>query len=343
MKKTLLLLTLVFTLISCGKSSKDENTLYLYGWADYIPKETYQAFEKETGIKVIEDIYSSNEEMFTKLKAGGAGYDIVLPSADYTEIMMKEKMIDKLDKSKLSTFKNIDPLVLEKLQYFDKNNDYAVPYVMGATIIAVNTDYVKDYPRDYSIYNRSDLKGRMTLLDDMREVFVPALALNGYKQDADSEEAMEKAKAKVLAWKKNIAKFDAESYGKGFANGDFWVVQGYPDNIYRELSEDDRENVDFIIPPGDQGYSSIDSFVVLKDSKNFENAMKFINYIHRSDVYAKISDFIEIPSINKGADGLVTKKPLYDVEKTKDAQLLIDIGDKLNIQNKYWQEILIAN
>ena len=136
---------------------------------------------------------------------------------------------------------------------------------------------------------------------------------------------------------------DAESYGKGFANGDFWVVQGYPDNIYRELSQEDRENVDFIVPPGDQGYSSIDSFVVLKDSKNFENAMKFINYIHRPDVYAKISDFIEIPSINTAADKLVTKKPLYDVEKTKDAQLLIDIGDKLNIQNKYWQEILIAN
>ena len=71
--------------------------------------------------------------------------------------------------------------------------------------------------------------------------------------------------------------------------------------------------------------------------------MKFINYIHRPDVYAKISDFIEIPSINKEADELVTKKPLYDVDKTKDAQLLIDIGDKLNIQNKYWQEILIAN
>ena len=342
MKKFFLMILSTFLLISCG-DSRDENTLYVYSWADYIPQFVYSDFEKETGIKVVEDIYSSNEEMYTKIKAGGEGYDIVMPSSDYYEIMMKEDMLVKLDKSKLENTKFIDSVYMNKLKEFDPNNDYGIPYMRGITCIAVNKKFVKDYPKDYTIYDREDLAGRMTLLDDMREVFVPALALNGYKQDADSTEAMEKAKATILNWKKNIAKFDSESYGKGFANGDFWVVQGYPDNIYRELSEADRENVDFIVPPGDQGYSSIDSFVILKDSKNIENALKFINYIHRPDVYAKISQAIEIPSINLEADKTITKKPLYDVSKTKDAQLLMNIGDKLNIQNKYWQEILIAN
>ena len=331
MKKIFLMLLSIFTLISCGES-RDENTLYVYSWADYIPQFVYSDFEAETGIKVVEDIYSSNEEMYTKIKAG-----------DYYEIMMKEDMLAKLDKTQLENIQYIDDVYMAKLREFDPENDYGVPYMRGITCIAVNKKFVKDYPKDYTIYNREDLAGRMTLLDDMREVLVPALALNGYKQDADSVEAMDKAKATILDWKKNIAKFDSESYGKGFANGDFWVVQGYPDNIYRELSEEDRENVDFIIPPGEQGYSSIDSFVILKDSKNYDKALQFINYIHRPDVYAKISDAIEIPSINLEADKLVTKKPLYDVSKTKDAQLLRDIGDKLDIQNKYWQEILIAN
>ena len=342
MKKILLMLLSIFTLISCGES-RDENTLYVYSWADYIPQFVYSDFEAETGIKVVEDIYSSNEEMYTKIKAGGEGYDIIMPSADYYEIMMKEDMLAKLDKTQLENIQYIDDVYMAKLREFDPENDYGVPYMRGITCIAVNKKFVKDYPKDYTIYNREDLAGRMTLLDDMREVLVPALALNGYKQDADSVEAMDKAKATILNWKKNIAKFDSESYGKGFANGDFWVVQGYPDNIYRELSEEDRENVDFIIPPGEQVYSSIDSFVILKDSKNYDKALQFINYIHRPDVYAKISDAIEIPSINLEADKLVTKKPLYDVSKTKDAQLLRDIGDKLDIQNKYWQEILIAN
>lgn len=342
MKKIILALLSSILLISCGESDKQEK-LYIYGWADTIPQTIYDSFEKETGIKVIEDIYSSNEEMYTKIKAGGDGYDIVMPSSDYYEIMMREDMLEKLDKSIVENIKNIDDSYLEKIRAFDKDNSYGVPYLFGITAIAVNTKYVKDYPRDYTIFEREDLQGRMTLLDDMREVLTPALALSGYKQDADSEEALDKAKERIIKWKKNIAKFDSESFGKGFASGDFWVVQGYTDNIYRELSEEDRKNVDFIIPPGDQGYSAIDSLVVLKSSKNKENAMKFLNYIHKPEINAQISDILEIPTLNVPARELKTKKDIYDMKQTKDAQLLIDIKNKLDIQNKYWQEILIAN
>ena len=97
MKKIFLLFLATIMLVSCG-DNKDENTLYVYSWADYIPQFVYEDFENETGIKVIEDIYSSNEEMYTKIKAGGEGYDIVMPSSDYYEIMMKEGMLAKLDK-----------------------------------------------------------------------------------------------------------------------------------------------------------------------------------------------------------------------------------------------------
>jgi spermidine/putrescine transport system substrate-binding protein len=280
--------------------------------------------------------------MFTKLKAGGTGYDIVVPSADYVEIMMKEKMIDKLDKSKLSTLKNINPLVLEKLQYFDPNNDYEVPYVMGATVIAVNTQYVKDYPRDYSIYNRSDLQGRMTLLDDMREVMTSALDMLGYSQNVEDEKAIAQAAEMVKGWKRNIAKFDAESFGKGFANGDFWVVQGYPDNIFRELDENERKKVDFIIPEKG-GTAYVDSFVILSNAPNKEAAYKFIEYIHRPEVYARLADILETPSINIPAKELMKVKPLYEIEDMKNAQVLRDIHNTLDLQNKYWQEVLIAN
>ena len=166
MKKLFLLFLATIMLVSCG-DSKDENTLYVYSWADYIPQFVYEDFEAETGIKVVEDIYSSNEEMYTKIKAGGEGYDIIMPSSDYYEIMMKEDMLAKLDKSQLENTKYIDDAYMAKLREFDPESDYGVPYMRGITCIAVNTKFVKDYPRDYTIYDREDLAGRMTLLDDM--------------------------------------------------------------------------------------------------------------------------------------------------------------------------------
>lgn len=341
MKKIIAALTMTLALLGCGKSENDKNTLYVYSWADYIPKETYEQFEKETGIHVVEDIYSSNEEMFTKLKAGGRGYDIVIPSADYVEIMMKENMIDKLDKTKLPNLKNLDPMPLEKLQYFDPNNDYEVPYVMGPTIIAVNKKYVKDYPRDYSIYENSQLAGRMTLLDDMREVMTSALAMSGHDQTTKNEKDIKDAADMVKNWKKNIAKFDAESFGKGFATGEFWVVQGYPDNIFRELDANDRENVDLIIPEKG-GTSYVDSFVILSDAPDKENAYKFIEFILRPDVYARIADVLETPSINVPARDLMKVKPLFKIDDLKNTQVLKDIHQTLDLQNKYWQEILIS-
>lgn len=353
MKKFFLFVSLLLLFVACGKepakessgepskkAGQNKNVLYLYGWADYIPKELYEKFEKETGIKVVEDIYSSNEEMFAKLKAGGTGYDIVTPSTDYAEILMNEKMAEKLDKSKLPTLENIDSMVLEKLQYFDTENSYAVPYVMGATGIAVNTKYVKNYPRDFTIYENKAYEGRMTLLDDMREVMTSALGANGHLQTTKDEAAIAEAAELVKGWKKNIAKFDSESFGKGFANDDFWVVHGYAENIFLELDEEQREFTDFIIPEkGAAAY--IDSFVILANSKNKENAYKFLNFIHQPENYKVVAEHLELPSINVPARDLVEVEPLYSIEELQNTQILRDIKDTLELQNKYWQQIMV--
>ncbi|MGL6064632.1 MAG: extracellular solute-binding protein [Fusobacteriaceae bacterium] len=343
MKKLIALLSLLLLFVACGENSseKEKNQLYIYSWADFIPRQIYEKFEKETGIKIIEDIYSSNEEMYAKLKAGASGYDILLPSTDYVEILNKEGMIEKLDKSKISTFKNIDPEVLKKVQYFDPDNSLSIPYAMGATGIIVNKKYINNYPRDFSIYLREDFKGKMTLLDDMREVMTSALLTLNYKADTTNEEEIKEAAELIKKWKKNIVKFDSESFGKGFATEEFYVVHGYSDNVYRELDEEQRKNTEFIIPEKG-GTSYIDSFVITKNSKNMDNAYKFLEFIHRPDVYAEIADILEIPSINIPAKEIMKTQPLYEISDLKNTEILRDIKDSLQLQNKYWQNILIA-
>ncbi|RAM59562.1 spermidine/putrescine ABC transporter substrate-binding protein, partial [Mesotoga sp. SC_4PWA21] len=97
-----------------------QGNLIIYGWSDYIPDEVIEVFSQEYGIRVTYDTYDSNETMFAKLKAGARGYDLAMPSADYTSIMIKEEMLLTIDKSLVPNLANIDPNVIEKM-YYDPN------------------------------------------------------------------------------------------------------------------------------------------------------------------------------------------------------------------------------
>lgn len=352
LSKTILIGTLALGFVSCGDKQKsnepkklklsNKNVVHVYSWAEYIPPEVFDNFEKETGIKVIEDIYSTNEEMFTKLKSGATGYDIVIPSPDYVEIMMKENMLEKMDKRKISTFKNLDDNMMKKLRTFDKNNEYAIPYAISATVIAVNTKYVKDFPRSYDIYEMESLKGRMTLLDDLKENIIAALAYEGYPQDTTDKEAFKKAEKRLFKWRKNLAKFDSDSFGKNFASEDFLVVQGYAENIYFELTDEQIKHTEFFIPEN-AGSFSLDSFVMLKSAPNKENAYKFIEYVHRPEVYKIVADYLMLPCINVPARNLIEEEPIFKIEALKDAALLRDTSETLDIQNQVWENVKMKN
>lgn len=338
MKKVLLVLLTLVLLTACGGSKEEKNELYLFNWSDYIPDEVIREFEAETGIKVVTDYYSSNEEMYAKVKAGGAGYDIVVPSTDYAEIMINQGMFTKLDHSKLPNLEQLNKTITAKIE-FDPNQDYTVPYAIGATGIAVNMKYVKDYPKSFDIFNREDLKNKMTLLDDMREVMASALIIAGHDPESADPADLADAQAIISGWKQNILKFDAESFGKGFANEEYWVVHGYYENLVEHITDEQAEYIDFFLPEtGTQMY--IDSMGILEGSKNKENALKFINFIHRPDVYVQIIDWLETPSVNMGAAEIRETTPVYTVEDLANAHLMTDLGEALAAQAEAWNEVL---
>jgi spermidine/putrescine transport system substrate-binding protein len=342
MKKIIILFIcalIAFSCVSCGEKKQEKQKLYIFNWTYYTPEEVIKGFEEKFNAEVVYDEFASNEEMFAKLKAGGTGYDITFPSADYTSIMIKEGMLEKIDKSKVPNFKNIDPELIGGIEY-DKNCEYSVPYMKGASGIAVNKKQVKDYEKNMSIYLKPELKGRMTLLDDMREVMGLALKANGFSVNSVNPAELDIAKTLVLKWKENILKFDAESFGKGFASGEFWVVQGYEENIFSELEDTAKADTDFFIPETGGPYY-IDSMVILKDAKNKELAQEFINYIHDPESYAKFVDKFGFPSINVPARQIRKSKPVYTEEDLKNCELKLDLGEKLEMYNKIWEEIKV--
>jgi len=329
-------------IILFGCKSGKNGRLYFYNWTYYIPNEVIKDFEKEYEVKVYVDLYSSNEEMFAKLKAGAKGYDLTMPSGDYVSIMIKEDMLNEIDSNLIPNYKYIDKRMIDK-KTFDTDNKYSIPFMVGASGIVVNKKYVKYYPRSMDIFLRSDLKGRMSLLDDMREVLGIALKRLGYSVNSINIDELNEAKELILEWKKNIQKFDAEAFAKSFSLGNFWIVQGYPDAIFQEIeNEAEREKIDFFIPK-EGGTMYMDNFVILKNAKNIENALKFINFIHRPDIYAKILDEFLFLGINNEAIKYRKTTPAYTFNDLEKCEFIDDIGENIELYNTIWESIRIGD
>ncbi|MCX8014118.1 MAG: extracellular solute-binding protein [Rectinema sp.] len=338
---SLALIAMVLVMSGCGGGSQSK-TLYIFNWTYYTPESVIQKFEKEYGVKVVYDTFASNEEMFAKLKAGGSNYDITFPSGDYVSIMIKEGMLEKIDRSKLKNFGNIDPAVLA-LCDFDPGNQYSIPYYLGAAGVAVNRTKVKEYERSWSIFGRKDLENKMIMLDDMREVMGDALKFLGYSVNTTDQAQIDAARDLINnVWKPNLLKFDAEAFAKSFAAGEVWVAQGYAESIFAEVDKSRWNEVDFFIPK-EGGPSYLDSMVILKNSKNKDLALKFIDFIHKPEIYAEFCDYFGFPATaNVPARALKKGEAWYQPQDLAACELKKDVGSDLEKYNAAWQAIRVG-
>jgi len=330
----------LMALLILGGCEKKER-LYIYNWTYYTPDSVIEKFEKKYNVRVIYDEFASNEDMYAKLKATqgkSGGYDIVFPSADYVSIMINENMFEKIDKSLIPNLSNVDPVVLGFTDY-DANMDYSVPYYFGAAGVVVNTAKVPNFEKSWSIFAREDLKGRMTMLDDMREVMGDALVFLGYSVNTvDQSQIIEARNLINNSWKPNLVKFDADAFGKGYANGEFWVVQGYPEVVFEEIIEDKQMMKDTVFFfPKEGGPAYIDSMCILKGSRNIELAHKFINFIHEPEIYAEFCDSFGFPATANVPARQYSQGPTwYSANDLANVELKRDLGKSLELYNDAW-------
>ncbi|HOJ95132.1 MAG TPA: extracellular solute-binding protein, partial [Fervidobacterium nodosum] len=134
-------------------------------------------------------------------------------------------------------------------------------------------------------------------------------------------------------------KFDATTYAQGVVNGEFWAVHGYPENVFQLIPEDERDNFEFFVPK-EGGTLWIDSMVILKTSKNKDLAYKFINFILRPEISAKISDFLMIPSPVTDAVNYKEVANIYEISDLENCEIIDYLGDKIDLYNKAWEEII---
>ncbi|WP_158891784.1 MULTISPECIES: polyamine ABC transporter substrate-binding protein [unclassified Pseudomonas] len=331
--KTLLALSLAG--LFAGNASADPKVLHVYNWNDYIAEDTIANFEKESGIKVVYDVYDSNETLEAKLLAGRSGYDVVVPSNSFLAKQIKAGVYQPLDKSKLPNYSNLDPQLMKTLEVSDPGNQYAIPYLWGTIGIGYNPAKVKaalgdNAPVDswdliFKPENLSKLKGcGVAVLDSPTEIIPAGLHYLGYKPDSQDPTEIKAAEELFLKVRPYITYFHSSKYISDLANGNVCVAVGYSGDIAQAKARAaDAKNgvtVAYNIPKEGAG-TFFDTMAIPKDAENPEGALKFINYIMEPKVIAAVSDYVQYPNGNKEATPLVaeairTNPGIYPTQET---------------------------
>ncbi len=326
--------------------------LHIYTWSDYIAPEVIQGFEKALGVKVVVDTFDSNEAMYAKLKAGGTGYDIMMPSSYQIAQMAKDGMIEKIDHAKCPNVKKNFASGFAK-QIIDPAFTYNVPY----TVTYTGFMYLKGkVPEGVEVASWKALanpafKGRVTLLDDMREVIGGGLMALGHPINSTDPKEIDAAVAEVLKWKPNSRKFDAESYKTEVASGATWIGHGYSTDATQIIVGDEEEgskprpDIGFALPK--EGYTiAFDEMVVAKDARRKDLAYAFINYIYDGEVAKANMEYICGPNpVQPGIDLLEAdyrKLIILDDATIARGQVLKGFADQPAVQelyNKAWDRI----
>lgn len=330
-------------LVMCG-CGPSKPVLNVYMWSDYIDLELVKEFERTNNCKVVIDIFDSNEFMYSKLKAGGAGYDVILPSSYMAKVMNEQKMIETLDHSKLPSLANVNKAYLTHLA-IDKKMDYSVPYMIGFTCIAYNKDKLGKIPETWDVFADSKLKGRLTMLNDMRETIGAALMFKGYSMNTVDDKQLAEAKEQVIKWKKNLAKFDNEVYKVGIRSGEFLIVQGYSGDLFQVFAE--APELTWMCPK--EGFSMCcDDWVIPVTSKNKDLAYKFIDFMTTPENAAKNMEFTCYSSPVDGAREFVSEENkshpgmFIPDEMYKRGEIIQDLGANNAKYIKIWDEIKLA-
>jgi spermidine/putrescine transport system substrate-binding protein len=321
----------------CGKAGP---VLSVYTWADYIKPELVKRFEAERGCRVVIDTFESNEAMYAKLRAGASGYDVLTPTSYMVDLMRGRGMLLELDHRLLPNIAHVDPAFLKFA--VDGAMDYSVPYMQVVSGVAYLEGRVEGVRPTWAVFDRADLKGRMTMFNDMRETVGAALKFLGHSINTTDPGELEEALEVLLRWKKNLAKFDSEQYKNGLASGEFLLVHAWNGDILQV--EKEVPEVRFLVP--EEGtIVGFDDLVIPKGAANVELAHAFIDFLHRPEVAAANTEFIRYLCPNRESypllESSVRDNPAIFVgpEILAKSETIANLGEANALYVKIWDRL----
>ena len=315
-----------------------EKQLNIYNWSDYIAPDTVSNFEKEFGVKVTYDTYESNEDMVAKLQAGASGYDIVVPSGYIVPVLTATKLIAPINRKYLPNWSNVAPIFINPPN--DPNNAHTVPWQWGTTGFAYRTDKIPTPPDSWAIFFEAKYRGKMTMMDDGREVIGAMLRYRGHSLNSVDPAELAQAKTDAVAAKRNLKAYISAPVKGQLISGDVWIAELW--NGDTQQAKVEQPHLGYILPK--EGCTIwTDSLCIPTSAPHKRAAHEFMNYILRPDVGAKISTFTGYGSPNQAAMAVIKNPvPYPTAEEMRRLEYQVDLGKDTATWDRIWTEIKSA-
>ncbi|MGB2923948.1 MAG: spermidine/putrescine ABC transporter substrate-binding protein [Limnothrix sp.] len=342
-----------FALSSCGWTLADikptarktsTDTLYIYTWAGYTDDELLKQFEAETGIRAIADVFDSNEAMLARLQAqGGGDYSIIYPSDYMVQEMVDLKLLTALDHSQIDGLDNLFETFADP--GYDPGNSYSIPISWGTTGLIYNKSALDEVPEDWDYLwrNAKDLRRRMTLLNDVREVLGASLKSLGYSYNTTDEVEVKKAYEKLVELRPAIASFNSDAWRTQILSGDLLIAMCYSSDA-NEITEED-DNFAYIVPSSGSSVWA-DTLVIPRTAPNIPGAYAWMSFMMRAKVAANITERLSFATPNRPGYELLpedirTNPNLFPSAETIDrCEGLKPLGEDVGaIYDRYWTKL----
>ena len=323
MKKTLMTMTAALALTAAAASAEE---VHVYNWSDYIDEALLEKFEQETGIKLIYDVFDSNDVLETKMLAGKSGYDVVVPTGTFLQRQIAAGAFQKLDKSKLPNLEHMWDVVSKRTANYDPGNEYSINYMWGTTGIGVNVDKVAEVLGEDAVTNSLSLvfdpanmeklaSCGVHFLDAPDEIIPAVLAYLGEDPNSHDPDILAKAEPVLMAIRPYVQKFHSSEYINGLANGDVCVAVGWSGDIFQALwraeEADNGVNIAYNIP-SEGALMWFDQMAIPVDAPNPDAAHKFLNFIMEPENIAAASNYVYYPNGNKTSQSMLEEDVIGD-------------------------------
>ncbi len=302
-----------------------DKVVRVFNWSDYIDESILEDFTNETGIKVVYDVFDSNEVLETKLLAGKTGYDIVVPTGQFLNRQIKAGVFQKLDKSKLPNLSNMWPEVSERVAVYDPGNEYAIDYMWGTTGVGYNEAKIKERMPDAPVESldmifKPEIAAKFKdcgihILDSPDDILPVVLNYLGLDPNTNKPEDLEKAGALMESIRPYVQKFHSSEYINALANGDICMALGWSGDILQAADRAEEAKNGHVIHyalPAEGTQMWFDMMAIPKDAENVEEAHAFLNYLMKPEVIAKATNYINYANGNLASQKFINEDILKD-------------------------------